>query len=68
MWPDRRVHHLPDALLIDKLMKIIGSDFFKIVPEVITTSVVAAGNYAFQVKAQLLHPNKCLLQVRSSRH
>ncbi|KAJ0798468.1 hypothetical protein HanLR1_Chr00c3014g0864671 [Helianthus annuus] len=49
-------------------MKIIGSDFFKIVPEVITTSVVAAGNYAFQVKAQLLHLNKCLLQVRSSRH
>ncbi|MFS7959106.1 hypothetical protein Hanom_Chr08g00686771 [Helianthus anomalus] len=42
-------------------MKIMRSDFCKIVPEMITTSIVAAGNYAIQVpvlvERQLLHQN-----------
>ncbi|MFS7961103.1 hypothetical protein Hanom_Chr08g00710831 [Helianthus anomalus] len=42
-------------------MKIMRSDFCKIAPEMITTFIVAAGNYAIQVpvlvERQLLHPN-----------
>ncbi|KAF5787970.1 hypothetical protein HanXRQr2_Chr10g0458821 [Helianthus annuus] len=49
-------------------MKIMRSDFCKIVPEMIT-SIVAAGNYAIQVpvlvERQLLHPNICYLEVIS---
>ncbi|MFS8009160.1 hypothetical protein Hanom_Chr14g01281331 [Helianthus anomalus] len=42
-------------------MKIMRSDFCKLVPMMIITSIVAAGNYAIQVpvlvERQLLHSN-----------
>ncbi|KVH97764.1 hypothetical protein Ccrd_000123 [Cynara cardunculus var. scolymus] len=44
------------AALREKLAKIIGSDFFKITPEMKATADVAAeaaGNYAFQVPVQV---------------
>ncbi|KAL8230055.1 hypothetical protein R6Q57_014955 [Mikania cordata] len=44
------------AALREKLTKIIGSDFFKITPEMKATAVVAAeaaGNYTFQVPVQV---------------
>ncbi|KAJ0634395.1 hypothetical protein HanLR1_Chr17g0687651 [Helianthus annuus] len=45
-----------DASLREKLTKIIGSDYFKITPEMKAPAVVAAeaaGNYAFQVPVQV---------------
>ncbi|KAK9074675.1 hypothetical protein SSX86_007273 [Deinandra increscens subsp. villosa] len=44
------------AALREKLTKIIGSDYYKITPEMKATDVVAAeaaGNYAFQVPVQV---------------
>ena len=45
-----------DAALREKLAKIIGSDYFKITPEMKATADVAAeaaGNYTFQVPVQV---------------
>ncbi|MFS7991397.1 hypothetical protein Hanom_Chr12g01070281 [Helianthus anomalus] len=49
-------------------MKIMRSDFCKIVPEMITTSIVATGNYAIQVPVLLYQDQQTMGFIAQSTY